>query len=69
MNDIFVPKNGFRLEIGLDKEYLKYKDGLIQFFMSIKGNVKVEDLTTSTPLIHYIVKNRSYICDQAANIN
>jgi hypothetical protein len=32
------------LQIALDKKYLQHKDQLIKFFMSIKGNVKREDL-------------------------
>ena len=38
------------LQIGLDKKYLQYKDELVQFFMSIKGNVRREDLAIGTPL-------------------
>jgi hypothetical protein len=57
------------LQIGLDKKYIEHKDELIQFFISIKGNVKREDLTTSTPLIHYVGKNKCSICSQLTNID
>jgi hypothetical protein len=57
------------LQIGLDKEYLQYKDQLIEFFMPIKGNVKREELTSSTLLIHYVEKYKCSICSQPANIN
>ena len=33
------------LQQDLDKEHLKYKDEIVEFFMSIKGNIKMEDLT------------------------
>jgi len=56
-------------QIGLDKKYLEHKDELIEFFMSIKGNVKREDLTTSTPLLYYVGKNNCSICSQPANID
>lgn len=57
------------LQIGLDKQYLDHKDELIQFFISIKGNVKKDDLTIRTPLIYYVEKNKCRICSQPANIN
>jgi hypothetical protein len=56
-------------QIGLDKKYLEHKDELIQFFISIKGNAKREDLTRSTPLIYYVEKNKCSICSQPANID
>jgi hypothetical protein len=56
-------------QIGLDKKYLEHKDELIQFFISIKGNAKREDLTRSTPLIYCVEKNKCSICSQPANIN
>ncbi len=56
------------LQIGLDKQNLEHKKELIQFCMSIRGNVK-EDLTSSTPLIHYVEKHKCSLCSQPANIN
>jgi hypothetical protein len=56
-------------QIGLDKKYLEHKDELIQFFISIKGNAKREDLTRLTSLIFYVEKNKCSICSQPANIN
>jgi hypothetical protein len=57
------------LQIELDKEYLQYKDKLVEFFISLKGNVKKEDLTIRLLLAHYIEKNKCSICNQHANIN
>jgi hypothetical protein len=56
-------------QIGLDKKNIEHKDELIQFFISIKGNVKREDLTTSIPLLYYIGKNKCSICSRPANID
>jgi hypothetical protein len=57
------------LQIGLDKQYSESKHQLVGFFMSIKGNVKREDLTIRTPLMHYVEKNKCSVCSQHANIN
>ncbi|MGI0033056.1 MAG: hypothetical protein ACRD97_07285 [Nitrososphaeraceae archaeon] len=57
------------LQIGLDKQYSESKHQLVGFFMSIKGNVKREDLTIQTPLIHYVEKNKCSVCSQHANID
>jgi hypothetical protein len=74
LDDIFAilttkEKMDIVFQIGLDKKYIEHKDELIQFFISIKGNVNREDLTTSTPLIYYVGKNKCSICGQPANIN
>ena len=37
------------LQQGLDEKYLKRKDELVEFFMSIKDNVRIEDLTFYEP--------------------
>jgi hypothetical protein len=37
------------LQQGLDEEHLKYKDGVVEFFMSIKDKVRIEDLTFFNP--------------------
>jgi len=74
LDDIFTiltdkEKMNIVFQIGLDKKSLEHKDELIEFFMSIKGNVKKEDLTTSTPLLYYVGKNKCSICSQPANID
>jgi hypothetical protein len=74
LDDIFTTltdkeKMNIVFQIGLDKKCLEHKDELIEFFMSIKGNVKKEDLTIRTPLIHCVEKNKCSICSQPANIN
>ena len=33
----------------LEGEHLKYKDGMVEFFMSIKDNIRIEDLTFCKP--------------------
>ena len=33
------------LQQGLDEEHQKYKDEIVEFFMSIKDKVRIEDLT------------------------
>ncbi|HEY9406902.1 MAG TPA: hypothetical protein VIP53_05600 [Nitrososphaera sp.] len=33
------------LQQGLDEEHQKYKDDIVEFFMSIKDKVRIEDLT------------------------
>lgn len=57
------------LQIGLDKKYLEYKDELIQFFMSIKSNVRKQDLVVRHLLAHCVEKNRCSVCNQPANLN
>jgi hypothetical protein len=37
------------LQQGLDEEHLKYKDEIVEFFMSIKDNIRMEDLTFYKP--------------------
>ena len=73
LDDVFAiltdkEKMDIVFQIGLDKKCLEYKDELIEFFISIKGNVKREDLTTSTPLLYYVGKNKCSICSHPANI-
>jgi len=57
------------LQIGLDKQDLEHRNEIIEFFISIKGNVRREDLAIGTPLNYYIEKNKCSVCDQPANIN
>jgi hypothetical protein len=37
------------LQQELHEEHLKYKDGMVEFFMSIKDNIRMEDLTFYKP--------------------
>lgn len=37
------------LQQDLDEEHLKYKDEIVEFFMSIKDNIRMEDLTYYKP--------------------
>jgi hypothetical protein len=37
------------LQQELNEEHLKYKDGMIEFFMSIKDNIRMQDLTFYKP--------------------
>lgn len=57
------------LEIALDKKYLEYKDELIQFFMSIKSNLRKQDLVVRHLLALRVEKNRCSVCNQHANLN
>ncbi len=56
------------LQIGLERQYLEHKDELIQFFMSIKGDVRKQDLTYEHLLAHRVDKHRCSVCSQPANI-
>lgn len=38
------------LQQGLDKEQLEYKDEIVEFFMSIKDKIRMEDLTFYKPI-------------------
>jgi hypothetical protein len=57
------------LQIGLDKEYLQYKDELVEFFISIKSNVREQDLMVQSLSVHNIDKNKCSVCNLPANIN
>jgi hypothetical protein len=57
------------LDVALEKQYLQQENKIVQFFMSIKGNIKKEDLTIRLPLAHFIDKNKCSICYQPSNIN
>lgn len=37
------------LQQELHEEHLKYKDGMVEFFMSIEDNIRMEDLTFYKP--------------------
>jgi hypothetical protein len=58
------------LEQGLDEEYLRYKDQLIEFFMSIKDRISIEDLRVYEPTFtSTIQKSKCSICNEFANIH
>jgi hypothetical protein len=38
------------LQQGLDENRLKYKEEIVEFFMSIKDNIRMEDLTFYKPI-------------------
>ena len=57
------------LQIGLDKKFLEYKDELIQFFMSIKSNVRRQDLRVEHLSAHRVEREKCSICNLPANIN
>ena len=41
------------LEQGLEEEYQQYKDQLVDFFMSIKDKVRIEDLRVYEPIFTF----------------
>jgi hypothetical protein len=57
------------LQIGLDKPYLEHRDKIIEFLMSIKNNVREQDLVVRFLSVHNIQKNKCSVCSQPANIN
>jgi hypothetical protein len=44
------------LQIGLDKQYLQYKDKLVEFFISIKSNARQQDLVVRSLSVHNVKK-------------
>ena len=58
------------LEQGLEEEYGQYKDQLIEFLMSMKDKVRIEDLTLYEPIFTLnIQKSKCSICEEFANIH
>jgi hypothetical protein len=61
------------LEQGLDDEgYQRYRDELVNLFMSLKekDKIKIEDLTLYEPIfILNIQKSKCFICQEFANIH
>jgi hypothetical protein len=57
------------LEIGLDRQNLEHRNEIIEFFMSIKGNVRRQDLLGRTFLFHSVENQRCSVCSQPANLN
>jgi len=57
------------LEQGIDEEYIKFKDSLVEFFMSIKDSVRIEDLNVRPPVFKSnCLKGKCSICGEYANI-
>jgi len=57
------------LEQGLDEEYRKFKDSLVEFFMTIKDSVRIEDLNVRPPVFKSdCLKGKCSICSEFANI-
>ena len=57
------------LQQGLKEEYLPSKDQLIEFFMSIKDKVRIEDLIVHEPIWTLKrEKGKCSICNEFANI-
>jgi len=57
------------LEQGLDEEYRKFKDSLVEFFMTIKDSVRIEDLNVRPPVFKSnCLKGKCCICSEFANI-
>jgi hypothetical protein len=57
------------LQIGLDRQDLEHRNEIIEFFMSIKGNVRRQDLLGRTFLFHSVENQRCSVCSQPANLN
>jgi hypothetical protein len=58
------------LQQGLEEEYQKYRDELVNLFMSIKDKIKIEDLTLYEPIFTLnIQKSKCSICQDFANIH
>jgi hypothetical protein len=57
------------LEQGLDEEFRKFKDSLVEFFMTIKDSVRIEDLDVRPPVFKSdCLKGKCSICSEFANI-
>jgi hypothetical protein len=57
------------LQQGLEEEYQKYRDELVNLFMSIKDKIKIEDLTLYEAIFTLnIQKGKCSICQEFANI-
>jgi hypothetical protein len=58
------------LEQGLDDEYQRHRDEIVNQFMSIKDKIKIEDLTLYEPIFTLnIQKSKCSICEEFANIH
>ena|GEM_PF-730970 len=57
------------LEQGLDEEFRKFKDILVEFFMTIKNSVRIEDLNVRPPVFKSnCLKGKCSICSEFANV-
>jgi hypothetical protein len=58
------------LQQGLKEEHRQYKDELVDFFMTIKDKVRIEDLTIHEPIWTFKnEKGKCFICNEFANIH
>jgi hypothetical protein len=58
------------LQQGLKEEHRQYKDELVDFFMTIKDKVRIEDLTIHEPIWTFKnEKGKCSICQEFANIH
>ena|SRR5215212_7074030 len=58
------------LQQGLKEEYQKYKDACVDFFMSMKDKVRIEDLIVHEPIYPSSrQKGKCSICNEFANIH
>ena len=58
------------LQQGLDEKYQQYKNELIDFFMSIKDKIRIEDLLLYEPIWTFKrEKGKCSICNEFANIH
>ena len=58
------------LEQGLDDEYQRHRDDLVDLFMNLKDKIKIEDLTLYEPIFTLNTqKSKCSICQEFANIH
>jgi hypothetical protein len=57
------------LQEGLEEEYLQHKEELIEFFMSIKDKVRIEDLIVYESIWTLREKGKCLICNEFSNIH
>jgi hypothetical protein len=58
------------LEQGLDEDYQRHRDELVNLFMDLKDKIKIEDLTLYEPIFtSNIQKSTCSICQDFANIH
>ena len=58
------------MQQGLDEEYQRHRDEVVNLFISIKDKIKIEDLTLYEPIFtSNIQKSKCSICQEFANIH
>jgi hypothetical protein len=58
------------LQQGLEEEYQKYRDEIVNLFMDLKDKIKIEDLTIYESIFTLnIQKSKCSICQEFANIH